>query len=432
LSFHTNIFYNLLLHLNHLDLTFLFGTTFATYYCINESNKKIIGEIIMITQKILVVDDEKTVCDSIHKILSRKGYSVDDSLSADEAINKLKENDYDLVITDLMMPKVSGMELLQLVKKHYPELEVVVVTGYASIETAVEATKLGAADYIPKPFTPDELTEITKKALARRQENKEKKSEAADLNDEDIDIDMPFNEKEVAQATSKEFVDKLTRSDIPQTKKTQKRTEYCNTGERECRRLVLEGVECTGECPISKKERERAAKSGKKIIKHTEELIDVDMPFNLSDVEKVVGSDYISCLDRSDYPRAALYGRNADAKHNVLVVDDEPIVCNSLRKILAKQSCAVEEAFDVDAALIKMKLNKYDLIFLDLKMPKRDGMEVLGTIKRLYPDTLVVMITGYASIETAVKATKLGAFQFVPKPFTPEELKKVAVEAFAS
>lgn len=390
----------------------------------------------MITQKILVVDDEKTVCDSIKKILSRKGYEVDNTLFADEAVKKIGENNYDLVITDLMMPKISGMELLQLVKEHYPELEVVVVTGYASIDTAVEATKLGAADYLPKPFTPNELTEITRKALEKRSKERESKSKPKDTNDKDevsdiIDIDMPFSESEVAQSTSKEFVENLTHSDIPQTKKAEKKTAYCVTGQRECRRLILEGRECA-ECPILKKERGRAAKSVKKVVVPTQEIIDIDMPFNMSDVEKVTSIDYINCLDNSDMPRAALYGRDATAKHKVLVVDDEPIVCHSLRRILNKQSCQVDEAFDVDSAMQKMKLNKFDLIFIDLKMPKRSGMEVLKTIKKLYPDTPVIMITGYASIETAVEATKLGAFQFVPKPFTPDELKSVAMEALAA
>jgi DNA-binding NtrC family response regulator len=391
----------------------------------------------MITQKILVVDDEKTVCDSIKKILSRKGYEVDNTLNADDAVQKIKENTYDLVITDLMMPKISGMELLQMVKEHYPELEVVVVTGYASIDTAVEATKLGAADYLPKPFTPQELTEITKKALERRSKKRENKSKSKVKTDKDevsdiIDVDMPFSAAEVAESTSKEFVENLTHSDIQQTRRTEKKTAYCQLGHRECRRLVLEGRECVGECPIEKKAKEKAAKAQKKIIIHTNETIDVDMPFNMSEIEEYTNSDYINCLDRSDIPRAALYGRDATAKHNVLVVDDEPIVCHSLRRILNKQSCQVEEAFDVDAAMQKMKLSKFDLIFLDLKMPKRSGMEVLKTIKELYPDTPVIMITGYASIETAVEATKLGAFQFVPKPFTPDELKSVALKALAA
>ena len=392
----------------------------------------------MITQKILVVDNEKTVCDSIKKILSRKGYSVDNTLNADEAVDKIKNNSYDLLITDLMMPNISGMELLRIVKEHYPELEVVVVTGYASIDTAVEATKLGAADYLPKPFTPAELTEITRKALERKNIEREHKSRSKNKEAEDkdeasdiIDVDLPFSAVELEKSTSKEYVENLTHSDIQRTKKAAKKTAYCMLGKRECRRLLLEGRECTGECPIEVKARKRANET-KRTIVHTAEMIDVDMPFNLSEVEEYTGSDYINCLDRSGIPRAALYGRDATAKHNVLVVDDEPIVCHSLRRILSRQSCQVEEAFDVDAALQKMKLSKYDLIFLDLKMPKRSGMEVLRNIKDNYPDIPVIMITGYASIESAVEATKLGAFQFVPKPFTPDELKEVAMEALAA
>lgn len=394
-------------------------------------------EFKMITQKILVVDDEKSVCDSVKKILTRKGYEVDNSMDAEDAINRIKETSYDLVITDMMMPKTSGLELLQMIKQYYPELEVVLITGYATIDTAVQATKLGAADYLPKPFTPDELTQITKKALERSKTNPSKKVinvpkiEPSDAKDEKIDVDMPFSAAEVEQATSKEFVDKLTRSDVPQAKKAAKKTEFCNTGQRECRRLVLEGMECVGECPLDKKAREKAAKAGKK-VEFTKNVIDIDLPFNQSEVEQVTGGDYLDCLDRSDIPRAALYGRNSVSKHSVLVVDDEPIVCHSLRRILAKQSCAVEEAFDVDAAMQKMKLNKFDLIFLDLKMPKRNGMEVLESIKKLYPKIPVVMITGYASIETAVEATQKGAFNFIPKPFTPDELKTVTAEVFAA
>ena len=387
----------------------------------------------MITEKILVVDDESTICDSVKKILSRKGFAVENSLSADEALEKMKTNKYDILITDLMMPKTSGIELIELVKKHYPEIDVLVITGYASIESAVQATKLGALDYIQKPFTPDELNDRIQKAVEFRKNKQDriKISEGPNIEekkDENIDVDMPFSEKEVEKATSKEYADKLTRSDTT-TPARQAKTAFCNMGQRECRRLVLTGLECKDECPIVKKEKAKA-KTGK-AIRQTADLIDVDMPFNLAEVESVVGTDYLDCLDRSDFPRAALYGKNNAAKHNVLVVDDEPIVCHSLRRILNTQSCSVEEAFDSDIAEQKLKNKKYDLIFLDLKMPGKDGMDVLLSMKTNYPGTPVIMITGYGSIDKAIEATKLGAFQFIPKPFTPEELRKAAVEALA-
>jgi len=400
----------------------------------------------MITEKILVVDDEQTVCNSIKKILSRKGYEVDNTLNVEEAIEKINKFSYDLVITDLMMPKTNGMELLEIVKENYPELDVIMITGYASLDSAVQATKLGVADYLPKPFTPDELTEVTEKVFEKKKITVEKDEEKKDDIEKEknikekfdqpsndiVDVDLPFKTSELEKRTSKEYVESLTRSDVP-TVKRQKKAEmvYCFTGDRMCKRPVIEGKECKGECPIEKKERARAQKYAM-LASVTKDTIDIDLPFNIHEVEKVTGFDYISCLGGSDLPRTALYGRNVNAKHSVLVVDDEPIVCHSLRRILNKQSCNVEEAFDVEVALQKMKLNKYDLVFLDLKMPKSDGMELLKSIKKLYPDVPVVMITGYASIDKAVEATRLGAFQFIPKPFTPDELKQVTTEALAA
>lgn len=385
----------------------------------------------MITEKILVVDDESTICDSVKKILSRKGFLVENSLNADQAIEMMKTNNYDLLITDLMMPKTSGIELIEMVKKHYPEIDVMVITGYASIETAVKATKLGALDYIPKPFTPDELAEKVQKAVEFRKvkETAKKETKKEENKTEDkIDVDMPFSEKEVADATSKDYANKLTRSDTT-TPARKSKTAFCNLGQRECRRLVLTGKECENECPIVKKEKERAKLTKK--TEHTADLMDVDMPFNLSELESVVGSEYLDCLDRSDWPRAALYGKKTEASHKALVIDDEPVVCQSLRKILTKQSFNVEEAFSSESAETKLQNKEYDLIFVDLKMPGKDGMEMLLSIKAKYPNTPVIMITGYASIETAIEATKLGAYEFLSKPFTPEELNKVALEAVA-
>lgn len=390
----------------------------------------------MINHKILVVDDEENVCHSIKKVLTRRGYDVSHALTVDDAVKLIKEMTFDLVITDMMIPGTSGLELLQIIRDHYPELEVIMITGYASIESAVKATKLGATAYLPKPFTPDELTKITEQSLSVKVTKAKRKVELAanekedDLGEGNIDIDMPFNAREVAKQTSNDYVETLTHTDVPIPKKTAQKA-YCFLGQRECRKLVLDGKECPGECPILKKEKARA-KTPASVRHLSNDIIDVDLPFNLADVERITGTDFINCLTRSDIPLAGLYGRDANAKYSVLVVDDEPIVCHSVRKILSKQSCAVEEAFDVDAAMQKMKLQSYDLVLLDLKMPKRSGMEVLKSIRTRYPDMPVIMVTGHGTIEAAVEATQLGAFNFIPKPFTPQELTKVAIEALAA
>ena len=101
---------------------------------------------------------------------------------------------------------------------------------------------------------------------------------------------------------------------------------------------------------------------------------------------------------------------------SILVVDDEASIRRTLREILEYEDFSVDEAVDGEEAIEKIRENRYDLILLDIKMPKKDGMEVLAEIGNDLPDVPVVMISGHGTIETAVEATKLGAFDFVEKP----------------
>jgi len=115
-----------------------------------------------------VVDDEPIVCESCQRILQEEGYEVECTLSGKEAFDKMRENPFDIVITDLKMPGIDGMEVLKTFRKGYPDVIVIMITGYSTVETAVEAMKVGAFDYIPKPFTPDEVSVVVKKALEKR------------------------------------------------------------------------------------------------------------------------------------------------------------------------------------------------------------------------------------------------------------------------
>ena len=118
--------------------------------------------------KILCVDDEDVILDSFRKILVLDGYSVDTVNSGPEAFNLIKANHYDFLFTDLKMPEMSGTEVAKTVKYLRPDIDVVIITGYATVETAVECMKYGAMDYVQKPFTEDELLDFTKKSLIKR------------------------------------------------------------------------------------------------------------------------------------------------------------------------------------------------------------------------------------------------------------------------
>jgi CheY-like chemotaxis protein len=127
--------------------------------------------------RILAVDDEAIVLDSFRKILVIAGFSVDTVETGQEAVGLVRKNDYDFVFTDFKMPEMDGVEVTKAVKHLRPDVDVVLITGYASIESAVETMKHGAMDYVEKPFTADELTELANKLVIRRQARLEAESE---------------------------------------------------------------------------------------------------------------------------------------------------------------------------------------------------------------------------------------------------------------
>jgi DNA-binding response OmpR family regulator len=548
--------------------------------------------------KIIVVDDEKHICHNIAKILTKKNYEVTQALSAQEALERMAQESFSLLISDIVMPGKNGLELLKMVKKEWPLTKAVMMTAYAATNTAVKAIRLGALDYIPKPFTPDELRTAVEKALSgelAEAEITDAERETIDV----IDIDMPFETNEVTKYTGEDYAARLGRSDIPviEVRMPEPLQNYCETGRMVCDIFKKLGATCkagtkSGECPQLKAKKGKAEKNDKgfdatKLIgidqpfnyeevvsitgpeyvhnihhdgvaflpyenlkknfaqmKPKEKIvIDVDMPFEREQVADQIGEDYVQRLTRSDFPvvevtvpetlenycavgnmvcdifkklgatckagtktaecpqKKAKKGKAAkthsvDLKtlisidqpfnfdevaavtgseyilnlrhegtvitpyeelkktmaervrkqaieepleqnlmeaavdNTILVIDDEVAVNNNIRKILAKKGYRVDQALTKDEALEKLNSRPYKLVLLDLKIPGVKGLELLKAVRDYNPSAKVIIITGYASIETAVESARMGAVNYLPKPFTPDEIRHATAQVF--
>ena len=177
--------------------------------------------------KILVVDDEKQICKNVEKILSKNNYEIVQATSAKEAMEKMAQDSFSLLISDIVMPEMNGLELLKLVKKEWPLTKAVMMTAYASTETAVKAIRLGALDYLTKPFTPDELRTTVDQALI----GELIEAATTEKEREIIDLDIPFDPEEVAKYTGEDYVDKLGPSDMPIVVAAPETLEnYCELG----------------------------------------------------------------------------------------------------------------------------------------------------------------------------------------------------------
>jgi DNA-binding response OmpR family regulator len=403
--------------------------------------------------KILVVDDEKQICKNVEKILSKNNYEIVQATSAKEAMEKMAQDSFSLLVSDIVMPEMNGLELLKLVKKEWPLTKAVMMTAYASTETAVKAIRLGALDYLTKPFTPDELRTTVDQALI----GELIEAATTEKEREIIDLDIPFDPEEVAKYTGEDYVYKLGPSDMPIVEAAPETLEnYCELGAMVCEIYEkLEQVTCkggvkTGECPQLKAKKRKAAKAKKGIDSAT--LIGIDHPFNYEEVISITGPEYVRNLHHEGYaflPYEELkqnVARLMEAEPErpavvheivqevplaeILVIDDEVTVNNNIRKILSKKGYTVDQAFTKNEALEKIEQQTYSLVLLDLKIPDVKDLELLKDIRDRRPETMVIIITGYASIETAVESSRMGVIDYLPKPFTPDEVRNAAERAF--
>jgi DNA-binding NtrC family response regulator len=121
-------------------------------------------------RRILVVDDEATVCRSIRQALLCDDYDIDIALSGEEALRMDSGNAYEVMVVDLMMPGLNGLDLLRSIKAKNASAQIIMVTGYPTMKNTLQAMQIGAFDFLPKPFLPSELRKIVARALAARKE----------------------------------------------------------------------------------------------------------------------------------------------------------------------------------------------------------------------------------------------------------------------
>jgi len=395
--------------------------------------------------KIMVVDDEIGICKNVEKILTKNNYTVVHTQSAGQALEMMKNESFSLLISDIVMPEMNGLELLKHVAKEVPDIKTVMMTGYASTNTAVKAIRLGALDYIPKPFTPDELrTTVSKALLGELQEMSitEEERDAIEVMDIDLDFGSDAASNLIEPAT-KTILDEIV----------EKEDFFCNVGNMTCDVMEKLGSTCkTGAkknyCPklkaLAKKQAKKAA------VFNPKTMIGIDQPFDYDEVVAITGPEYVQHMDRDGFaylPYEELKKVNplkADTKQdtifdpakesslkNILVVDDEVSVNNNIRKILGKNGFEVDQAVSKQEAIEKINQQRYKLVLLDLRMPGVSGLDLLRAISEVQPLARVIIITGYASIETAIETARIGAVDYLPKPFTPGELRNVAERAYA-
>jgi len=295
--------------------------------------------------RLLIVDDEPAVRDMLVFSLSSKGYTIDSAVTAEEAIEKARHTAFDLMIVDLKMPQMDGLELLKTIKTYTSDIVAIMMTGMPDLESTIEAMRAGVFDYIAKPFELDTILYSVQKALENQQMNRSL------LNARE----MNRLQTEILLHMSHEF--KTSIRDMQA--QMQKLSELVNS--------ILELPNRT---------------SGR--------FPSVPMPWD----------DVLQKMAQMNRPAT---------KASVLVVDDDPAVLELLEYMLTRQGYQVDQVQDGQAALERLKTHCPDFLILDLMMPKLNGFEVLDAISAdpALKDLPVVVLTArYLSPEEKEKLQK--------------------------
>jgi DNA-binding response OmpR family regulator len=281
--------------------------------------------------RLLVVDDEASVRDMLVFSLSAKGYQVDAAATANEALAKAKNDPYNLMLIDLKMPDMDGLELLRIVKRYTSDVVAIIMTGCPDLQTTIESMRAGVFDYIAKPFDLETILNSIEKAL----EN---------------------------QRTTREL-----------------------TSVREMNRLQSELL--LHMCHEFKSSIQEIQGQNEKLSELVNSIL--DLPKRSSGRLPSLPMDWESVLQKLaqlDKPKS---------KATVLVVDDDPAVIDLLEYMLTRNGYQVDSAQDGQVAMERLKTKRPDFLIMDLMMPKLNGFEVLDALNAdpALKDLPVVVLT---------------------------------------
>lgn len=381
--------------------------------------------------KILFVDDDPIILKSAERALIPEGYTVEGTLNGKEAMERIEQNNYDLVFTDLKMPGIDGISLIRWLRQFRPDIGIVVMTGYLLPETIKEAHKLGIVLHMMKPFTPEALKNVTNETIEWIRENaleNELKEEFPPSMLAELDnVIHQYRNVPSSAILVMLHVQEIFGHLSPALQK--RIAKGLNLYPSEIHSIVS-FYPCFRAKPkddyVASHIRGSASalkgiipKTGKRVTDAVNEYI------KWKDSESKEGAAIADNKQPVWKDKESKKAAPSADRINILVVDDDPIILKSADRVLNAEGYNVEGVLSGKEAMRRMQQGHYDLVLTDIRMSEIDGFSLIRWTKEFRPSTGIVVITGYLLQETIKEVLKLSIIDHIIKPFTPEKLKDV-------
>ncbi|MBN2364637.1 MAG: response regulator [Calditrichaeota bacterium] len=337
------------------------------------------------TQKTcLVVDDDYGARLLVQKILEKEGYHITLASGGHEALEYLKKDSCDLMISDLKMEGMDGIELLNKVKQSEPNLSVIILTGHASIQTAIEALRLGAVDYLTKPVNADELRIRVKKAIER-----------INLENRLTEIERQLTYNATVTTANHEINQPLT--------------------------VILSGVD------MIKMEFDKKHIGDKKILNYLNLIEKSSLRIaNILRSFREISTPVIQKIPHGmrmiELRKGEKY-KHASEKY-ILVIEDEEQIRILIRDMLESAGYHVILASNAHEGIeiYESQKNVIDLVLLDYYLPDSSGLQVFRKIREVDKNSHILLTSGFDIDDDIQKALDEGAIGFLSKPFNREQI----------
>lgn len=333
---------------------------------------------------ILTVDDDYGARLLIEKILEKENYRTVLCPSAEEALEHLRKDSFDLLISDLKMEGMNGIDLLKKAKMMEPTLAVIILTGHASIHTAIESLRLGAVDYLTKPINPDELRIRVKKAIER-----------VKLEKRLTEIERQLTYNATVTTANHEINQPLT--------------------------VILSGVD------MIKMEFERQHIKDTRILNYLS-LIEKSS-LRIADILRSLREISSPIIQKIPHGMRMIELKKGDKrKHHIekyiLVIEDEEQIRILIKDML--ESAGFRVILSSNAAegveIFRMQQHVIDLVLLDYYLPDGTGLEVFNVLKEIDDNCRILITSGFELDEDIQSALDAGAIGFLSKPFNREQI----------